>query len=673
MGLRLQHLILALLRTVFGSAFWPKIDTNASVDNVELLWPELLSRMAGKMITAIDDMNGTIRGLLLGSPDSRARWNRESKDMEARAKAGIPAPVVTAEDEEEEGADQNIPSTSGGGGGGFEEEPDLDAPDSIERPSDLKRYLFERYWRQILVRGITTLHCVWDFLERTPRIKGIMAPKRFHRPVLWPAKIDRRYLFKSDLPFQNTIHEYVMDKEAKELLYEYVTEALFDEFPRSNGGLPEGISLVVWGGVYKGTRFEVPMTVYRTGRAMADVCSPTPLQSFEGLEVLCAEADLTIGAIVRYCIGRCTVVVLSRDTDFLPILIGAYAEALHAFVTTDGAPDPRQYGVFISRKQMIKYTEEAETTPTTPAAEQQHQQQQQQPLQTEIDPEQLPFASSSSLEDEDEEDNLSWLKPPPPPPVKHIPSIFKKPPPAAAFKAPAAKGRAKKAAEPKGIQHKHYIREIIDIGDLCQSAWPIFYEAHSRCAKCNPLDALIVIMYLCGCDYFRKPPFIVFKDLLAAYIKHNKKIGCLCPRDTSPDDLFRINYGAFTRLLSIAYCTKHKVTLDTPFNYGAVSTLLRKRKIAADADTAEKEARKAERGEPLKVRKRAPADRLPPEKPQGYGKRLHFTANYYRRRAKHAPFNGLEKDVNGKSFYGYTTDKNNVCMFTDDVTISEVF
>lgn len=232
---------------------------------------------------------------------------------------------------------------------------------------------------------------------------------------------------------------------------------------------------------------------------------------------------------------------------------------------------------------------------------------------------------------------------------------------------------AKKASEDGSVEKKGYVREMIDIGALCLKAWPIFYARHGYCKRCNPLDAFVLILLLTGCDYVKKPNFIVFKDILAAYLLHNKGVGCVCPRDPK-GILFRIDYSAFLRLLSAAYATKNKLKLPDPYNYGAVLSKLRATKEAADQE----KARKAANSGPRPLSNRKPIDRLPPANPLGLCGRLCFTTNHYLR-TQHMQlinglFNGLEKDKStGKSLYGYTMDQNDKCAFTDDVVRRDVF
>lgn len=717
MGLKNFQAILELLQRWFPPAFWPQYreaseqaslsssssSSNSSTSNLHpffkrqqsetpgsgfqpsmVCWPEDIASIG----VALDDFNGTVRGLPLGTPAQRTAWDQEARrhaeavERARKQKLRDEGRDEDADEEDEiEDADDNDDEEDGGGGGekspssgrpasSFDEEKE-DLNDPIACPEDLLRYMFERYSNVFYYNNARELHVVCDFIGRTPAIKSILREARPSKPVVWPAA-QRQTLFTSNKPFENSIHDFFADPQAKRLLYEYLTTSLLERFP-AEGYLPEGSRLVIWGGYYQGKECARPL--YVENEPLIGLVGPKEL---EDPDAPCAEADVMIGYIVSKNLGKCHQLLISKDSDFIPILLSVINRGYKTLST------PRKYRVFFSHKILVKSrisTEEyakltKKTAVSNTTAPQQHQQQQQQcngpsngnhtarkPEKPSLQP------TTSSLYDEEDEilrrlmdDSDDTPAPLPRSPLR---------PTAVASLAPPLLLKAPGKAAPKGkrknknddtILLKAKIREIIDLRELYENVWAFMFTLHEQCGKCDPIDAFVALLFTSGCDYYKNPPLITFKTLCHVYFsnKFHTKHGCMCPYDTQ-SDVFRLDTRLFKKLLTECYKAFCNVTIQPQAaqadEYDQVRDILLQRKAALEKTKAAKMppmlASNTRGGKP----KRKPADRIPSPNPLRHAANVHWLVNYYTRSflPGWTPTNGLECDSKtGLSLHGYT-------------------
>lgn len=482
----------------------------------------------------------------------------------------------------------------------------------IACPADLAETIAKKFSREFAQQRTRLLHVVWDAIGGTPIIKGILAEKRQLRPVEFPHPPDT--LFTSNAPFRNDIHEIFSDKQfeglAKRLLYDYICNSLLDFYPSKI--LEPGTRMIVWGGFYHGKPMKLPVSIEMSTEGV--LSEPTELSIWPGFsDMPYHEADLTIIALVHSALGHGHVKVNSRDNDFIPALCSVYIDKLKAFMASrKTAPDPRAYSVLISRKV------EAKGRMVVP----------------------LNGSSGSS-------DSSASGTPAVP---RTIPSLFKK---------PNGANTSKLSENNTGTPIKTKVRELLDVGALAAKMWIAFSKGHRNCKLCDPMAAFAAVCYGSGSDYYRKAPYLSFRQLCATYLDPdcNRKIGCIFRVDASATPRrVRVDRKAYIRWLALAYVRSRNLKpadVPDPCNL----TLIR----AHLNDVKEKNAAKKK---PTASDKPArTVDNLPPQHPDHYAARLAWVLSYYLK--SHQPgwvhYNGLEEEVvEGKvvSVFGYAKDKN---------------
>ena len=576
MGLKAYLELLAALRRSAESGFWPKVVEDPSVKGgTRFEWPDGLNFRS----VMIEDLSGRIRGMVFTLASEVASQGQ--------------APL---------GQDEAVEDTR----------------EPLTRPSALKRALFELYARQFELRGVTTMYIVFDQLNKTPPIKRILQDDRPVVPVTWPKDGGRETLFTGDHPFRNTIHEYVADREAKPLLWDYLGTALIEEFAAAH--LPEGCELVVWGAVYRGRDMLEPYTI---SKDLQGVVSAHPLAPTEEVpRFMCVEADVAIIYLVKCYLGRRNVVVTSRDNDFVPALMSVYSQALREHVLFKKTePNPLACRLFILRKVIararVHRSMVSEETLARMAASAQKRRKG------------APTDGGGEAQPEDD-DALDWLKD------------------SGEVKAsPKANGVA---ADSDMVEIKGPVMEVMDIGQVFKTVWYVFSNAHRSCkCHCDPMDVFGLICFMSGSDYYKKLPGVTWNKLCATYLEYdnNRRIGCLCPRDNraSGIDYFRLNYEAFTRFVALAYSKTLKPSdVGDRANYGAVRSFLKKKTD---------DARAKRKTEPKTQREAT----VPPDQPHALAARACWVMNYYTRswQPSWVFTKGTEVDEGtGESLYGYS-------------------
>lgn len=660
MGLHAYLELLAALRKASEAAFFPKVVPDASHPNgFRFEWPDGLNFRS----VMLEDVSGRLRGLVLSQCNDRSPATRA-----AQGQAAPPPPPPASFGDEEELAE--------------------DVLEPIDRPSALKRVVYGIYDTQFRQRGVTTLYAVFDHIGRTPEIKRILqAENKKLRPVEWPA--DRATLFTGDHPFRNTIHEYVMDREAKQLLWDYLATALLDEFPAQC--LPECCELVVWGARYRGADMEVPHSVSRDVNGV--LSGVAPLKPTERIPYFPrVEADVAICYLVKAYLGRRNIVVTSRDNDFVPALLSIYSQAMRAHVAGElDAVSPTGAGLFILRKVLAKAKVKRELVPpemlaklkiptrsssnssetcssaagsatSGPAAEGEelYDDVLLQAMEAaaagssgatvQFQPQPQPQTEQEQQEGEQEEDDaLDWLEGSSPGSKRANPREGVAP----LLPSKKAKTPESLVLESDLVEIKEKIVEVIDMGRLFKTVWQLFYNAHQQCQKCDPIDVFALICFMSGSDYFKKLPGISWNKLCATYLDYdnNRRIGCMCPRGALSKDgvaFFRLDYGAFTRFVALAYAkTLKPAEVKDKANYGDVRSFLKRRAEAAAA-------KRKPAAKPPKV-EREPW--IPPEAPQNFAARIAWVMNYYTRSHQLGWVftSGVETDAEtGAPLYGYS-------------------
>lgn len=685
MGLKDFQQILALFQRWFPKAFWPQYKdesrassspvnssnttnegglhpffakkgqaggTGPTFDPSNVVWPPELSRLG----IVIDEFNGTVRGLPLGTKDQRKTWAQQAKN-------GAPTPTVTTPDDAED-PDQDLFESPGGSPqgsarwSGGNQESEEEEMDPIARPEDLLRYLFDRYSKIFFYNTAREVHVVWDCIGRTPAIKSILRAPVPSKPIAWPE--NKSTLFTSNKPFENSIHDIFDDKEARVLLFDYLTTSLLERFA-AEGYFPKGSRLVLWGGYYKGK--ECPYPLYIENDPLEGLVGPLALKDANAPQ---AEADVVIAYIVARNLGKCHQMLLSKDSDFIPIFL----TLLNDQYKSDSTNDPKRYKLFISHKILVKSRISAEEH-----ARFLHEQSKRQKSQAAV----VPKSTAPPEGDEGEDDELArLLGADDEPELFGLDQALPHPP-----STPSPKG-GKKRTKPDDdtVEIKAKIREVIDMSELFERLWAYMYALHGKCGKCDPIDAFVAMMFMSGCDYYKNPPFISFRTLCHVYfsLQFHRQYGCLCPYDTE-SALFRLDLQLFKTLLAKAYkayrnISSSQLSSDT---YEEVSALLRRRKADADKAKAEKMPRSVAMTSQQvngKAPRRAP-DQLPPLNPERYAANLHWVVNYYTRsyRSGWVPTNGLERDPEtGLSLHGYTYDLHSKKYeFSTQVIVKDVY
>lgn len=695
MGLKDFQQILALLQRWFPQAFWPRYETadgtqrassSSSLDGsphplfqnrlrttskeynaTYVRWPPQLSSIG----IAIDEFNGTVRGLPLGTKAQRKMWTEEAK----RAKTDpsqTPSPSGEEEDfpeedgDEEGGGGKTGSGTLGNSASTSSLDQDLEDIPPIATPEDLLLYLFDRYSKIFFYNNARELHVVWDYIGRTPAIKAILRQPVPAKPIVWPA--DHSTLFTSNQPFQNSIHDFFADKEARKLLYDYLTTSLLERFP-TEGYLPLGSRIVLWGGYYKGQECRHPL--YVENDALTGL-SPEPIE-MEDLDAPCAEADVMIAYIVWKNLGKHHQILFSKDSDFIPILLSVVNQAYKS----DAIPDPKKYRVFLSHKILIKHRVPLDDFANLQKDLEQLRLKQEQEAKKQQQQQQNP---DQDLWNEEDDPFLRELLESDPTPVEPPPMALKSPPPSSIKNPGKAPNNKRKKNDDGKMEIKAKIREVIDMNEMYERVWSLMYSLHEKCGKCDPIDAFVGLLFMSGCDYYKNPPLVTFKVLCNVYFgdsgSFHRRFGCLCPYDVQAP-VFRLNLGVFKTLLARAYksCSAIKNTQIADESYEYICSLLHKRK--AEADRAK--TMKAPIIPPsikMGPTRKAP-DRLPPLYPERYAANVHWLVNYYTR--SHLPgwkpTNGLERDPDSDlSLHGYVHDpETRTYHFATKVLIRDVF
>lgn len=589
MGLKAYEEILAVLRKAAECGFWPKvIEDTSTPSGFRFEWPDGLNFRS----VMIEDLSGRIRGLVF---------------------------TVTGE---------NANSLSQRQWGSSSSEELEEVQEALTKPSILKRILFEMYANHFRSRGVTTMYIVFDQLNRTPPVKRILQDDKPVIPIQWPVGHDRSTLFTGDHPFRNSVHEYVVDKEAKPLLWDYLGTALVDEFAAEH--LPEGCELIVWGAVYKGVDMAVP---YIISKSLDGVVTCQPMQPTEEVpRFMCVEADVAIVYLVKAYLGKRNVVVTSRDNDFIPALLSVYSQALREHATFKKTePNPLEYGVFLLRKVIAKAKIHKSQVSEETLAKMASQKKTQKTLDSSSSPAAPASTSTPDGEDAGEDDPLDWFKE------------------SNGDSSPKTNGKAA-GVESDMVEVKGRVVEVIDIGEVFKVIWYVFSNAHRSCkSNCDPMDVFALICFMSGSDYYKKLPGISWNKLCATYLDYdnNRRIGCMCPRDNCASGInyYRLNYDAFTRFIALAYSKALKPSdLNDRANYGAVRSFLKKK-----TDDA-----KAKRKTVPKVQREAT---VPPDAPHALSARAAWVLNYYTRSWQPGWVftKGTEVDPEtGESLYGYS-------------------
>lgn len=655
MGQDAYEELLEALRSCIGLAFWPRL-VSSSAEGAEASykfeWPANMC----KNTLLLDDFSGRLRSLVL----------TEMEGFSApRVKRMASVPTL-----------RDIYSAS-----------ETEFENLIRRPSDLKRVLFDAYELMLRKRGVNTLVIVFDHLDRTPKIKRILLPKTENRPVVWPK--DGETLFSGDHEFRNSIHEYIVTPNAKVLLWDYLATALLDEFCAER--LPECCELIVWSGVYKGADMLTPFRVAKDYQGV--ITGPEPMRpSIDIPRFMCAEADLTIIYLVKMFLGKRNVVVVSRDNDFIPGLLSVYSQAVEEYnANRDTVPNPMNFGLYLTRKVKVqtkvptsqipnevlenylkkkreRIVVDANTIPMEETKMQEVPEQQQHPQQQQQD---------------DDEDALDFLKP-----VSNSGGLsaidirtkmMSLSPAASKRQKPAAVGKS--VGNPSKDSHidiSERVTEVIDLGHIFKVLWNAFYTSHGECKRCDPMDAFASICFMSGSDYYKKLYGLSWTSLCAVYLDRalNEKIGCMCPRDTAANNagikFFRLDYEAFTRLVSLGYARKlDGAKLRDKSDINSVRSFLKSRYEANKSKAAAKKSKQAlaEEDASNKPARAARQPYAPPDRIEAYAARLAWVINYYTRshQAGWTMTTGTETDVKtGESLYGYSLDKS-VYAFAENV------
>lgn len=636
--------------------------TTTAFDPDQVVWPDGLNSLG----CAIDEMNGTVRTLPLGTKEERVRWYEEAKQQaredKRREESGFEDDA--ASDQEEEAVEEEGDLKSSGGRPSQESvDEELEA---LLYPEDVLKYFFDRYSRIFYHNGAGEIHVVWDCIGWTPAIKGILRTPAASKRVVWPKK--RETLFTGNHRFQNSIHDFFDDKEARKLLYEFLTTAILERFPKE-GYFPQGSRVVVWGGWYKGTEMCKPL--YVENDALKGISAPTGL---DDPTAPLAEADVLIGYIVRQYIGYGHIMVLSKDSDFIPVLLSVMNQHYKT------SPNPTKYRVFFSHKILVK----------SKISQEEHAK-----LQRDL------AVNNTATEEEDIDailkafgDDPAEAAPADAFTVKHFPTKTSSPstPKGSPIPPPPTAGARKRKTADDGevpmVEIKAKIREVIDINALYEKVWTMMHATHKTCTLCDPMDAFFALVFLSGCDYMKKLPSVTFKTLCYIYFtpETHKQVGCLCPYDGG---VFRLRLSSFKTLAALAF--KHfrnlkneELKAPNSITYEDVRNAMAKRK-ANNENKAALAAKKAAEKMPQQIRKpRKAPEYVPPEHPERYAANLVWIVNYYTRSYQPGwtPSNGLEVDPKtGLSLYGYrkikstnpTNKKKDKYDFAEKVLTRDVF
>jgi hypothetical protein len=647
--------------------------TATAFDPDQIVWPSGL----GSLGYALDEMNGTVRTLPLGTKEERLQWHQEGKRQAREQASGLGDDDEEEEDPDREDADgcDKPASSAFSGRPPSEESADEEFLSALLYPEDLVKYFLERYSRIFYYNNAGEIHVVWDCIGCTPAIKGILRTPQPSKRVVWPKGSPRESLFTGNHRFQNSIHDYFADKEARFLLYEFLTAEILERFPKE-GYFPEGCRLVVWGGRYAGQDCPKPLYVEHD-----PLKGPTPVSVIDDPTAPQAEADVLIGYIVRKFIAHGHIMVLSKDSDFIPILLSV----VNSHYKHSKAP--KKYRVFFSHKVLVK----------SKISKEEHAK-----LQRDLA---VNNTSSGVPEDDDIDAILKSFgdepateprtsSSPPALVVDHFSGTATSPPltPKGSPVTPPSARKRKASSDPDGqdskemVEIKARIREVIDVNTLYERVWTLMHATHRTCTLCDPLDAFLAMAFLSGCDYMKKLPFVSFKTLCYVYLtpETHKQVGCLCPYDAG---VFRLRLSSFKNLAALAY--KHfrnikNEELKTPqcISYEDVRNAMVKRKDTNAIKAALTTKKAAERmPQQAKKARRAP-EYLPPEKPERYAANLVWVVNYYTRsnQAGWPRSNGLEVDErSGLSLYGYRAIKSSnpkqkdKYAFADEVLTRDVF
>ncbi len=623
------------LRTILGCirAWWP-----------EAVWPQVAERQGGNRIAydwgtcdsanvLVEDGNGVLRALRL-------------------------SPVVH----------RNGAGMDDGGGGEEEEEEKLarleqaaadeiaeeKQDNAIETPAQLIDYFVLRYnMRFQRLPQLREIDFVFDYMGKTPKIKEILRPPRIPLAdvIRWPPpNRDKDAIFRDNWPFGNTMTEYYENPTTRMLLYEYVTEQLLERIPQECPAFSErSACFMIYGGVRKGQPCESPLYV----EGNTNYAARTGVLEMFTECYLPAEADLMIQHVVRKHLYSANVLVLSKDSDMIPILLSVTSERYHRRnepTLADEQHNPRRFNVYWDHR--IGATMQDTEDPAYVEALAVH-------------------ANTPATQNGDGK-------------------------------------RKRKPPKPEPPAYKIRLTEIIEFNKLFELVWSFFFLAHGRCTRCDPIDTFATLCFAAGCDYLKKPGLVNFKDLCVAQWNLNKKSEvlsddfdksfypreletrakahvCLCP--PHPDGTnnatgYALSYSAFDLLLSRAYLLRRVLPTPLPASKLTIenvrAALLQKRENGAakrkkiTIDGASDAPKRAPRAAP---------DVLPPAHPHALAANLAWVTHYYTRASIYSPEgnniinNGLDRDLStGKSVHGYMQDaKTKCCAFDANVLCKTVY